>query len=149
MLSIFDVAGYILEKLGGTTSMKLQKLCYYAQAWSLAWDDVPLFSDDFQAWAGGPVCPELFDKHRGRFELPADFFGEVDAGIFTDTQRETLDAVIRDYRDMEPFELSDLTHQEMPWRSARVGVPTGERGTSVMDKEVIRDYYAGLIKHEA
>jgi uncharacterized phage-associated protein len=148
MLSIFDVARYILEKLGGTTSMKLQKLCYYSQAWSLAWDDMPLFLEDFQAWAGGPVCPELFDEHRGEFELPADFLGSVDAGVFTDTQIETIDAVLRDYKDMEPFELSDLTHQEVPWRSARAGVPTGVRSTNIIDKETMRDYYAGLIRHE-
>ena len=46
--------------------MKLQKLVYYCQAWSLAWDDVPLFDEDFPAWANGPVCPELFDLHHGK-----------------------------------------------------------------------------------
>ena len=30
-----DVAQYILEKLGAMPAMKLQKLCYYSQAWSL------------------------------------------------------------------------------------------------------------------
>jgi uncharacterized phage-associated protein len=128
--------------------MKLQKLCYYAQAWSLAWDGEPLFPEDFQAWAGGPVCYELYDRHRGKFVLPADFFGPSDDGAFTDTQRETLDAVLRDYGGMEPFELSDLTHQEMPWRLARHGVPPGERSTNIIDKETMQDYYAGLIRHE-
>lgn len=39
MSSVFDVAEYILDKLQTTTAMKLEKLCYYCQAWSLAWDD--------------------------------------------------------------------------------------------------------------
>ena len=34
---VFDVAKYILTKQGMMSTWKLQKLCYYAQAWSLAW----------------------------------------------------------------------------------------------------------------
>ena len=37
MTSIFDVAAYVLDKLGVMTTMKLEKLCYYSQAWSLVW----------------------------------------------------------------------------------------------------------------
>ena len=39
MATIFDVASYILSKQGPMTTMKLEKLCYYAQAWSLVWDE--------------------------------------------------------------------------------------------------------------
>lgn len=35
MAIIFDTARYILEKEGQMSTMKLQKLCYYCQAWSL------------------------------------------------------------------------------------------------------------------
>ena len=66
MPTVFDVAKYILKKTGQIPSMKLQKLVYYCQAWSLAWDDVPLFDEDFQAWANDPVCPDLFDLHHGK-----------------------------------------------------------------------------------
>lgn len=38
MINIFDVAKYILELEGPMTPMKLQRLCYYSQAWSLAWN---------------------------------------------------------------------------------------------------------------
>ena len=43
MASVFDVAAYILEKQGEMTTLKLQKLVYYSQAWSLVWDEKPLF----------------------------------------------------------------------------------------------------------
>lgn len=39
MATVFDTAKYILEKRGAMSTMKLQKLCYYAQAWSLVWYD--------------------------------------------------------------------------------------------------------------
>lgn len=38
--AVFDVAKYILEKQGRMSTWKLQKLCYYSQAWSLAWTDI-------------------------------------------------------------------------------------------------------------
>ena len=41
-MSVFDVATYILQKRGDMSCMKLQKLCYYAQAWSLVWDTTKL-----------------------------------------------------------------------------------------------------------
>ena len=45
MATIYDVAKYILDKKGQLTTMKLQKLLYYTQAWTLAWDDKPLFDE--------------------------------------------------------------------------------------------------------
>mgnify|MGYP001247259517 CR=1 FL=1 len=41
MVSVFDVASYILQKQGPMTTMKLQKLVYYCQAWSLVWNEEP------------------------------------------------------------------------------------------------------------
>ena len=40
-IQVFDVAAYILQKTGSMTTMKLQKLVYYSQAWSLVWDEKP------------------------------------------------------------------------------------------------------------
>ena len=67
MVSIFDVAKYILRKMGDTTLWKLQKLCYYSQAWYLAWYKKPLFKEDFQVWSNGPVNVELHELIKGNF----------------------------------------------------------------------------------
>ena len=53
-IRVFDVAAYILEQKGSMTTMKLQKLVYYSQAWSLVWDEKPLFEEAIEAWANGP-----------------------------------------------------------------------------------------------
>lgn len=73
-VSIFDVAKYILEQTGGVNSIKLQRLCYYSQAWSLACDHVPLFSEDFhqRRRAGSPNFFKLGRNAR----LSGVFFGE-------------------------------------------------------------------------
>jgi uncharacterized phage-associated protein len=73
--NVYDIADYILQKQGSMSAMKLQKLVYYAQAWSLAWTDTPLFNEDIQAWAKGPVVPALYYKHKTCFSLASGFFG--------------------------------------------------------------------------
>ena len=145
MASVLDVAKYIREKLGGMTSMKLQKLVFYCQAWSLAWDDVPLFDEDFEAWANGPVCPALYSCHRGMFAIPADFFADRPSFAFTGNQRETMDLVLEHYGNKEPYWLSELTHQEAPWMDARVGIPEGIQSDRVITKEAMQQYYGGLV----
>ena len=146
MATVFDVANYILRKKGPMTTMKLQKLCYYAQSWSLAWDERPLFDEDFEAWANGPVCPELYRSHQGKFELPCDYFMPKDFDVydFTSDQLETIDKVIEYYGDKEPQWLSDLTHKEAPWLEARGDVPPGMRCNNVIPKESMQEYYGGL-----
>ena len=146
MLNVFQVARYIIEKRGPMTSMKLQKLVYYCQAWSLAWDEVPLFEEEFEAWANGPVCPALYSRHRGQFMLDADFLAEYSGASFEPAQIETISAVLDHYGNMTPEQLSSLTHQERPWKESRAGLDPGERGSQVIDKSLMQDYYGGLIQ---
>lgn len=141
MATVFDVAKYILEKKGTMTTMKLQKLCYYSQAWSLVWDDQPLFNEDFEAWANGPVCTELFSAHRGMYTISASELKKGDSSIFDSTQRETIDAVLNYYGDKEPYWLSQLTHMEDPWKLARGNCKMGEKCTTIITKQSMEDYY--------
>jgi len=89
MVSAHDIAAYILRARGEMSPMKLQKLVYYSQAWSLVWDDAPLFSERIEAWANGPVVPALYQKHRGQFTLTAWEWGNPEA--LTPPQRDTVD----------------------------------------------------------
>lgn len=147
MANIIDVAKYILEEKGTMSTMKLQKLCYYSQAWTLAWDEVPLFNEDFQAWANGPVCRELFDWHRGKFLISADdlpqLLGKHNLSV---TERETVDKVLEFYGDKEGHWLSELTHKERPWKEARqkANALPGDSCSEIITKESMADYYAGL-----
>lgn len=146
MANVFDVAAYILEKEGEMTTMKLQKLCYYAQAWSLAWEGRPLFDEDFQAWANGPVCRELYNKHAGYFEIKdMHFFDrEKSSSGLTKKEKDIIKDVLETYGDKTARWLSDLTHMERPWKEARGDLAKGARGTTVIRKDVMQDYYAGL-----
>ena len=146
MASIFDVAKYILHHAGKMTTMKLEKLMYYSQAWSLAWDEgTPLFDDDFEAWANGPVCPELFSTHQGQYELPVEYYdAKGNTDNLTKDQRDTIDTVLKAYGDKSAQWLSNLTHKELPWREARQGIPAGMRCDHIIAKDSIQEYYGGL-----
>lgn len=143
MARVQDVAAYILQKQGPMSAMKLQKLAYYAQAWSLVWDERPLFKSDIQAWANGPVCPELFQLHRGRYQVgQRDIPG--DTNQLEKDERETIDAILQTYGNKEPQWLSDLTHGEAPWREARYGVADGAFCDRVISLGSMYEYYASL-----
>lgn len=144
MASIFDVAKYILLKEGRMSTWKLQKLCYYSQAWSIAWTERPIFEEEFEAWANGPVCPDLFYSHQGMFSCSAEDIPKGDPKNLTDEQKETIDIIIRDYGRLSPYELRELTHREEPWKSARAGIPEGAYSHAPITKGSMGMYYGSL-----
>lgn len=141
--SALDVADYILQRCGTMTAMKLQKLVYYAQAWHLAWTGKPMFHEDVQAWANGPVVYELFRCHRGKYLVhPGSFRGEP--SVIDRNRIESLEAVLDSYQDMTAAQLSELTHAEGPWRLARGSLPAGNKSHANISKKSMKDYYRAL-----
>ena len=147
MANIFDVAKYILNETGTISTMKLQKLCYYCQSWNLVWKDIPLFNNDFQAWANGPVCDELFQVHKGSFVVSAsDIPDKLLEKNLSEEQINVINTVKEFYGQYSGAWLSELSHKETPWKETReinkVGV--GERCSAVISKDLIKSYYASL-----
>ncbi len=142
-IRVFDVAAYILEKIGTMTTMKLQKLVYYSQAWSLVWDEKPLFEENVEAWANGPVVRDLFDYHRGMYEVSSMPIGN--SRLLNQVQQETIDAVLDYYGHRSAQWLIELTHIEDPWVQARRGLPKLERGHRVISLDTMADYYSSLL----
>ena len=142
MANVFDVADHILHKIGKVSSMKLQKLVFYSQAWSLVWDEKPLFDNRIEAWANGPVTPDLYHEHKGNFII-----AKVPTGnrrVLTAEQRETVDAVLETYGNKSATWLSALTHSEAPWQQARGSLADGERGQNAISLGSLADYYGNL-----
>ncbi|NEG88508.1 Panacea domain-containing protein [Bifidobacterium aerophilum] len=140
MATITDVAAYILHEYGPMTTMKLQKLAFYAQAESLSRHGAPLFDEDFQAWRGGPVCTALYAKHRGKFiirdgELP------VIPGMPNGDERTIIDAVCSVLAAQTGNQLSTRTHSEEPWLVARSGLPASASCSTVISKSSMATYY--------
>lgn len=142
MANVHDVAAYILKSQGSMTAMKLQKLVYYCQAWSLVWDDKPLFPETIEAWANGPVARALYERHRGRFDVSSWSAGNIDS--LTSQERDTIDAVLKFYGHQSSQWLSNLTHQEAPWLEARKGLGPTERGAEEITLSSMAEYYSSL-----
>ena len=143
MANVFDVAKYILETHGKMSTMKLQKLCYYCQAWSLVWDDCDLFPEEFEAWANGPVCRELYDVTKGIFSVNANDEPGNSKNL-SDNQKDTINTVLEHYAPHDAQWLSQLTHLEAPWREARKGIPAGQGSDRIISKESMAMYYGSL-----
>lgn len=144
MPSVFDVAAYLLERCGTLTHMKLQKLVYYAQAWSLVWDEAPLFSERIEAWANGPVVPPLFFKFKGVFTVTRGMLDTGTSENLSPEQRDTIDRVADFYGPKDPQWLSDLTHMEAPWSDARRGLSPGDRSSKEIMHAALAEYYSTL-----
>lgn len=142
MANVIDVAAYILEQTGSVTTMKLQKLVYYAQVRHLVMYGLPLFSNEIQAWANGPVSPELYRVHRGRYMigeggLRAD--GSPDA--LSVSEKSVVDYVVGKLGAYSGEELRGLSHGEKPWQDARRGYAVGARCNVPITIESMRAFY--------
>ena len=144
MARVIDVAKYILEKKGSMSTWKLQKLCYYSQAWTLAWDGKSLIDEEFQAWANGPVCPVLFHRHKGEYSVGASYFSDASSDNLTEEEKENIDIVLEHYGDKEAYWLREQTHSEAPWKEARQGIPEGAYCDRVITNAAMSNYYGAL-----
>ena len=139
--SVVDVATYILERTDTITTMKLQKLAFYAQVQHLVTTGTPLFPEDFQAWRGGPVAPELYALHRGKFLIRPGELSSGDSSALTDVERRLIDGVCSALGGMTGAELSEQTHREDPWMHAREGLVPSAPSDAVITQEAMRRYY--------
>ncbi|MCP4696635.1 MAG: DUF4065 domain-containing protein [Gammaproteobacteria bacterium] len=143
-ITVFDAACHILKKCGPMSAMKLQKLVYYSQAWALVWDDEPLFNEEIAAWSSGPVVRELYDEHRGLYQIEQENFSNKAKNKLTDNQKDTINTVLKAYSSKSAQWLSDQTHIEQPWIAARAGLPDNVRGNQVITLESMAEYYGSL-----
>lgn len=132
MATVHDVAAYILSKQSPMSAMKLQKLCYYSQAWHAVWESKGLFEERIEAWAYGPVSPALYRTHAKQFIVEAGQI-EGDPTVLTADERESIDVVLGHYGNMSAQQLSDQTHSEEPWQRARTeeGITRGRSNAEI------------------
>lgn len=145
IVSVFDVAQYVLSRLEEPcTTMKLHKLLYYCQVWYLVWEDKPLFKENIEAWANGPVIRALFNFHQGMYWATPTQLTLGNSSKLNDVQREDIDNVLAFYGNKTSQWLIDQTHFEAPWRNARKGMLPNERGNRIIPLEAMSEYYSSL-----
>ena len=126
MADVLNVAASMVARELEMTSMRLQKLLYYAHGCHLATRGVPLFSDRIEAWSNGPVVRIVFSEHRGWKTLRHPWPGSGRAGdsdALDPHESDTLEIVQQALADFSADDLVACAHGEAPWRDARGELP--------------------------
>jgi uncharacterized phage-associated protein len=139
MSSVRDVSTYIIQKSAPISNLKLQKLLYYVQGWSLALNDAPAFNDRIEAWVHGPVVPTAFYEYRGFGWNPIEL-GAATAFI-TDAEKSHIDDVLSVYGAFTATQLESLSHEESPWLDARGALDPKAPSKNEISHEAMKKFF--------
>ncbi|MDR0852369.1 MAG: DUF4065 domain-containing protein [Clostridiales Family XIII bacterium] len=157
-LSAYFLADYIIEKhaksIGPIEKLKLQKMLYYTQAYSLVNRGMPAFSDDIIAARRGPIVESVLNYYSAVCPGQKLIYEPVSELGFLAPENQALfkpvniipgflldiaDKVIEAYASFTGEDISEKTHGEQPWMDATDnGVRFGDKITN----ESIKDFYA-------
>lgn len=148
-IGVGEVIKFFLNKMdpeaGETiTHLKLQKLLYFTQAWSMAINKNIIFTDDFEAWQHGPVIPSLYTNYKPFSYNSLPKLEAFDENVFTEQQKEILNMVWKAYGKYDGKYLEKITHSEEPWILAWERRKEPDRGNITISKESILKYYTML-----
>ncbi|NQZ05590.1 MAG: SocA family protein [Algicola sp.] len=146
MISVMTFANALLDRAGEktikVTHLKLQKLAYYCQGLHLAVYDLPLFSDEFEAWRHGPVVSTLYHEYKkyGEQFIPHEpgkaFFA------LTPENQGMIDFVLESLGNSGEWALVHSTHDEAPWKG--VYVPMAYGGAAIT-KQSLKSYFDSVL----
>lgn len=105
-----------------------------------------LFEADFEAWAHGPVLPEIYETYK-QFGWEALPMCECD-DVVSENVEEILHEVNRIYGGKTAKYLEELTHLEDPWIAARGGIAPELRCSTVISKGNMIRYYKSVLSDE-
>ncbi len=101
------------------SNLKIQKLLYYAQGFSLALNHTPLFEEKIVAWQYGPVVEEVYQELKSYSGSIPQFEG-LDDSYLTDGEIELLKEVYDVYGQFSATKLVEMTHNETPWKTTAI-----------------------------
>ena len=130
-LSCLDVGKYIIDITGPISKLKLSILLYYCQAWSVVWDEKPLFSEGIYCSGAGPYCTKLYETVSPDKMIVSASDLKENIQEISKEQKETIDSVIDYYKRFFDYKcncdnddycymsLSDISTSEDPFRSVK------------------------------
>ena len=151
------------EKGDALTSMKLQKLVFYAHGWHLAIAGKPLIFNRIEAWDYGPVIPDLYQDFKkygnGPITEPARKCVVCDRKAYLtvptledspeNSEREDAQKIIERvwelYGTFTAAKLSNATHA--PGTNWEQVYKSGQRSILIPD-QIIKSYFESLVHAE-
>ena len=148
MADAFDVAAYLLSKADikegdGMTHLKLQKLLYYCQGFSLVLLDKPLFQNVIEAWDHGPVVVDVYHEFKHYGDQIIITLGPGNIDTLADDEKTMIDDVYEVYGGYSASRLRNLTHNESPWIGAENKID------KTITHESMREFFPSLVNYAA
>lgn len=136
---------YIFEKAEDITPLALQKLLYYVQAIFMANYEKPLFIEECEAWAHGPVYNKVYNIFKEFKYNPIDdkrfiiFKGRFNS--LSKEEKDIIDMVINTFGVYSGKTLEALTHKESPWADVFSDSDIYDYANETITKDSIRSYF--------
>lgn len=147
---IENVTRYLLCRCADITPLALQKLLYYAQAFFHALFGKDLFTDDCQAWAHGPVYPDIYYQYReygyDPIAAPVDILSSEQESGLSAEETNFLDTIINVFGSYSGKTLSSFTHAEKPWLVSRGSLKPDDRCTNTIKRDLINSYFDAVVQ---
>lgn len=155
-----EAARYLIHKSGerGISSVRLNKLIYFAHGWTLGHTGEPLIDNNetIKAWEDGPVIPDLYHKIKywgSRFarintndynrRFPNESISDENIDRIDEQVKKILDWVMFEYKGMNDYDLIELSHEKGgPWDKSR---ERRRHSSPPIKDEDIRTYFASQI----
>jgi len=131
------------------THLRLQKLLYYAQGWSLAATGQPLFDEELQAWEHGPVAVLAYPHFADYGRDPIAPHEASAAEELSEGERNLLQSVWGHYKQFSASGLRAMTHREPPYISARAGAADASPSRRPISRESMTDHFRALYSKRA
>ncbi len=122
-----NIASEIIRQYGEhqkpITNLKLQKILYYVQTYSLQNSGHALFDDDFQAWRHGPVIPEVYDIFR---KYVSDDIKKDDQTVLSnrveidETSKSMVEKIVEKTLPLDAWDMVYKTHETRPWKDTYI-----------------------------
>lgn len=136
MYNAVDIAKYMVQKYKEKfdrplDELKLHKLLYLLYREYIIQYNDKLFEENFYGWKFGPVLKSVRTEYMNNKFLN-DFNIELDENI-----KNLINYILDKYGKKSSWSLSRLTHGEISWKNARIGIEEGKNGNNPIKYEDI------------
>jgi uncharacterized phage-associated protein len=150
MAKAIEVAKYLVylaaseEEPDYLSHLRLQKLLYYVQGWSLALRKKPMFKERIEAWAHGPVVRDVYSALSEFGDKPILLNAIGMPQNLTEEELAFIQSVWESYKQFSASSLRGMTHRESPWLDARKGLSPEERSENEITREVMKEFFTKI-----
>jgi uncharacterized phage-associated protein len=150
MATAIDIAEHLIRLAASgdepdyLSPLRLQKLLYYVQAWSLVMRKSPMFEDRIEAWANGPVVRKVYRKFSALKFSPIVPNPKEPAPILSQQDSDFVASVWEAYKGYSAIALLRMTHDEAPWNDARkrAGCGPADRSAEEITREEMVQFFS-------